>query len=112
MFVLNAICDDYEDMEQISKDVFDLGARCGLTIQVSDIIEGLESLIEAGLAKAFLFDQPPPSQEIDGVPTSYGSDYLYFFITPKGRELHQEDYSPWPFDEENELRKDWRPRSN
>ncbi len=112
MFVLNAICDFYKDLEEISKDVFSLGTRCGLTIQASDIKEGLKNLIESGLAEAALLPPTSPAVRLDGVPASYESDYLYFFITPKGTELQLKDYEPWPFDEKNVLRKDWRPPPN
>jgi len=52
-FVLNGIADDYENLEQITKQAASLRADCGMTIQSSEILEALGDLVGAGLAKAY-----------------------------------------------------------
>jgi hypothetical protein len=51
--VLNAISDDYENVDQvILRDVAEHGAKCGLSIERCEIVEALAGLIEDGLATA------------------------------------------------------------
>jgi hypothetical protein len=48
--VLDAISDDYENVDQvILRDVAECGATCGLTIQRPEIVDALAGLIENGL---------------------------------------------------------------
>lgn len=112
MFVLDAIADDDEELDRISEHVFQLGVRCGVTIRMSDILDGLTGLIKSGLAKAFQFRGTVPTDEIDGVPASYDSEGLYFAITNKGKEVQNAEYEPWPFDDKNALKKGWSPPSD
>jgi hypothetical protein len=66
MCVLDAIADDYENLEIISAHVTGLGTRCGLTVEPLDIERALTGLIEAGLAKAYVL--LPTVKEVLGVP--------------------------------------------
>jgi hypothetical protein len=53
--VLNSICDDFENVDQIIlQDVTREGSKLGLTIERSDIVDALEGLIVDGLVKAYL----------------------------------------------------------
>ena len=113
LFVLDAISDDYEDMERIANEVHSLGSRCGLSVTDDDISQGLITLITRGLAKAYrLYPSHRPPEEIQGVPQPGNFPDLYFLITDKGTELQLAGWDQWPFDENNELRKDWSPPSN
>jgi hypothetical protein len=52
--VLNAICDDFENVDQvILPQVMEVGAKCGLAIYRSEVLEALGALVERGLAEAF-----------------------------------------------------------
>jgi len=52
--VLRAISDDYENMDQvILRDVAKNGAKLGLAVGRSDIVDALAGLIEDELAKAY-----------------------------------------------------------
>jgi hypothetical protein len=58
--VLNSISDDYENVGQVILwDVAEDGAKCGLTIERSEIVDALGVLIEDGLAKAYLLSGTP-----------------------------------------------------
>jgi len=107
-FVLNAIADDFENLEQITKDVTNLSGKCGLTITSSEIVRGLGCLIETGLAKAYrLYASERPPDEISSLPPAKDIDHYYFGITEKGMSVQLSDYDGWPFDEQNVLRKGW-----
>jgi hypothetical protein len=68
--VLNSICDDFENVDQrILEVVTRDGSRFGLTIERSDIVDGLDGLIESGLAKAYLLSCREPAQELPGMPS-------------------------------------------
>lgn len=108
MFVLDVIADDYEDLEKIYADANELAERSGLSIQKSEILEGLIDLIGSGLASAFILTTVP-IQKIDGVPPLDKMKDYYFWVTNKGKELQLSDYGGWPFDEEGKLRKAWAP---
>ena len=59
--VLNSICDDYENIDQvILRDVAEEGAKRGLKIERSEIVDALAGLIEDGLAKAYLLSGIEP----------------------------------------------------
>lgn len=111
--VLNAICDDYENVDQtILNEVAEVGAKCGLPIQRSDVVDALRGLVEAGLAKAYeLSSREPFSREIRGMPPLdlVEEDYrTYFYPTKEGMNFHNADGSWWPLDEEEKLRPDWK----
>jgi hypothetical protein len=103
--VLNAICDDYENVDQvILRDVAKDGAKLGFTIERSDIVNALYELIENGLAKAYLLSSTDPTQELQGMPPVdvVEEDFkTYFYITKKGMDLHLSDDTWWPFGDED-----------
>jgi hypothetical protein len=112
--VLNSICDDFENVDQvILPDVAADGAKCGLTIERPEVVEALAGLIEDGLAKAYRLPGPsrdPFSGELKGMPPMdvIEEDFkTYFYITEKGMDLHLSDDTWWPFDDEGHLRQDW-----
>lgn len=108
-FVLNEICDDYENLEMIDKWVMQKSARAGLTVQDTEIIEALTDLIQSGLARTYRFRPPYKSQpdQIPGMPRLEEISEYYFWATPEGRDLQVSDRSWYPFDDDDELRKDW-----
>ena len=113
IFVLNAMVDDYESFEQISKDIARDNERCGITANRSDILDALTTLIKDGLVQAYRYSGPPRNEfdKIQGVPPLDEIDnpwYSYFFVTKKGREVHSAT-EDWPFDDDYVLRADWTP---
>ena len=53
--VLNEICDDFENIDQVILTwVKATGAKCGMMIERSEVVQALESLIADGLAKAYI----------------------------------------------------------
>src|SRR5208337_4329521 len=68
--VLNSIWDDFENVDQvILRDVAGTGAKCGLTIERSEVVDALAALIADGLAKAYrLSGKEPFATEIQGMP--------------------------------------------
>jgi hypothetical protein len=72
MFVLNACCDDYEDIEQITKQVNELCPQCGLDVAREDILQALRELIELGYVRAWnLAEQQvrKPPRDYVGMPS-------------------------------------------
>src|SRR5208282_1292762 len=54
-WVLTSISDDFENVDQvILREVAETGAKCGLTIDRSEVVQALADLIEDGLAKAYI----------------------------------------------------------
>ena len=114
--VLNEICDDFENLDQIIlPNVAKYGCKCGLTIERTEIVEALSVLVENGLAKAYyLACKEPFSTELAGMPPmdTIEEDFrTYFYATKNGLDL-QGSYrsaASWPFDDEGELRCDWVP---
>ena len=110
--VLNEISDDYENVDQIIlPNVAKDGAKCGLTIQRSEIVDALARLIEDGMAKAYLLSSTQPHvTELQSMPPlDIVEEYFrtYFYITKKGMDLHLSDETWRPFDSEGALRSDW-----
>jgi hypothetical protein len=109
--VLNSICDDFENIDQvILPEVAEAGAKCGLTIERSEVVETLAGLIENGLAKAYVLrgsGDDPFSDELKGMPPmdAVEQDFeTYFYITKKGMDLHLSGVAWWPLDDEGKLR--------
>jgi hypothetical protein len=70
--VLNSICDDFENVDQvILREVAEEAAKCGLTVGRPEVVEALAALVEAGLAKAYILSgdsNDPFSGELPGMP--------------------------------------------
>ena len=107
--VLNSICDDFENVDQIIlRDVTRDGSKFGLTNERSDIVDALEGLIEDGMAKAYLLSaggmvSDPFSEELPGMPSMDVVEenfQTYFYRTKKGMDLHLADDTWWPSDDE------------
>ena len=110
--VLNSICDDGENVDQIIlSEVNRDAAKCGLTIERAEVVDALAQLVESGLAKAWLLSQwPGESREVEGMPPMDVVEEFfttYFFITEKGMKAHLSDDAWWPFDDEGDRRPDW-----
>ena len=111
--VLNEIADDYENIDQVVlRGVATVGANLGWAIERSEVVATLGSLIEDGLAKAYILSgRKPYATEIEGVPSLevVEKDFkTYFYITKKGMDLHLSDDTWWPFDDDGNLRNESR----
>jgi hypothetical protein len=109
-FVLMKIADDYESLEYISPLIAKEASECGMTISDAEIRQGLVELIEAGLARAYCLGSDPVL-EIWGVPApdQFEDSYTHYWATPQGTALLTGDRDWWPFDDEGELRANWKP---
>jgi hypothetical protein len=58
------LSDDYQNLEQITKQVASLSADCGMTIESSEVLEALGDLVRGDLAKAYRLSNEP--EEIVG----------------------------------------------
>jgi hypothetical protein len=110
LLVLNAISDDYENVDQvILRYVVEQLAKLGMAIERSEIVIALGGLIQDGLAKAYLLSGTEPySTEFRGMPpldVVEENFKTYFNITKKGRDLLLADKTDWPFDDEGNLRR-------
>src|SRR6202035_5189880 len=110
LLVLNAICDDYENVDQvILRDVAQNGTKCGLTIDRPEVVAALSRLIEEGHAKA-LSGSAPHATELRGMPPiDIPEEYFktYFYITKKGMDVQVSHDTSWPLDDEGNLKPDW-----
>jgi hypothetical protein len=93
--VLNSICDDFENVDQIIlRDVAETAAKSGFTVDRAEVVNALTGLVEEGLAKAYILPgsgRNPLSGELSGMPPmdAVEEDFkTYFYITKKGLELH------------------------
>jgi hypothetical protein len=110
MFVLNEISDEYLKVPEITKRVEDLGSACGMILEPNEIVRALGDLMETKLARGFLLTPNSKTpKEIGRIPDPADMEKYYFRVTKKGMDLQLSDYEGWPFDDENALRKDWRP---
>jgi hypothetical protein len=92
--VLNSICDDFENVDQIIlRDVASAAANSGFTVDRAEVVTALTSLVEEGLAKAYILTgtgRNPFSGELNVMPPMdvVEEDFkTYFYITKKGLEL-------------------------
>jgi hypothetical protein len=118
MLVLNSIADDYENLEQIAKDVTRMSTECGVSVSTDEILNGLSDLIESNLATAYRFDRfrdrwiefksMPERSEI-GSPRETNINDAWFWVTERGKEMVIAHGPDWPFDDDDKLRAGWKP---
>ena len=106
LFVLDAICDDYENVDQvIIGHVAGYCAKLGMAVDRSDVVMALGELVDSRMAKAYrLFSTEPFKEDLEGMPPlDVVETYFktYFYITKKGMERQLSD-DGWPFDEDGE----------
>lgn len=112
--VLNEICDDFENVDQvILRAGAEVGRKCGLSIGRHDVIDALRVLVAEGLAKAYDLTIAGDSfaGEMDGMPPLDAPEEhfrTYFLVTQKGMDLQEADGTWWPLDE-GALRSGWSP---
>lgn len=110
MFVLNEISDDYEGLLHITDNVAREAAKCGISLDSSDVLRGLTDLIGSGFAKAYkLYSTGQPADVIDGLPDPSEIHDCYFLITEQGMERQLSELGGWPFDDQGSLRDAWTP---
>jgi hypothetical protein len=105
--VLNEISDDWENIDQIIlPEAVDAGAKCGYAIERADVVEALSTIVRDGLARAaILSSREPFVTDLPSMPpVSLVEENFstYFYITPKGMDLHLSDDSWWPFQDEQD----------
>ena len=112
--IVNSMCDDFENVDQvILRDVAEVAAKCGLTVERPEVVQNLRALVEGELVKAYDFSAPtgdPFAAALDGMPpldTPEEDFRTYFHPTPKGLDWHKSDRSWWPLDGDDALRSDW-----
>ena len=114
--IVNSMCDDFENVDQvILRDVAEVAAKCGMTVERSEVVQNLRTLVEAGLVKAYdlaAATGDPFESELDvmpplDVPEAYFR--TYFYPTQKGMDWHKADRRWWPLDDDDVLRPDWNP---
>lgn len=113
MFVLDAIADDYEEVEHITEIIAEWFGVCKLAITRDEIVQALITLTREGFARAYHLSGTPRG-EPEEIKVILSSDQIqlrdpYFWITDKGREEISRPNDAWPLDEEGSLRKDWVP---
>jgi len=114
--VLNSMCDDFENVDQmVLRHVSEVAAKCGLTVERPEVVKNLRALVDAGLAKAYDLStgsSDPFSGELRGMPpldTAEVDFSTYVYPTSKGMEFHKSDRTWWPLDHDDEIRSDWMP---
>jgi len=115
LLVLNSICDDFENVDQvILRDVAETGAKCGLTIERAEVVDALASLVSDGLAKAYILPGPTSdafSGELQSMPalTAVEEHFrTYFYITKQGMNLHLANEAWWPLDDDGNIKEGWQ----
>ncbi|MEP7362142.1 MAG: hypothetical protein ABI972_02720 [Acidobacteriota bacterium] len=94
LLVLNAIADDYEDLEIILVDAGKWAERDRIDFTEGGVRESLVELIQAGLARAYEYSQA--AQRFEVVPIASGPQVKedhWFLITAEGKKLLQEPIS-------------------
>ena len=85
-FVMEAIANDYEDLSMIESEVTDWAAEHKLAVTQNEIRAILVSLIESGLAKAYLLGSQPEFTAEPMAGSGISDPGCYFLLTAEGRE--------------------------
>jgi hypothetical protein len=115
MLVLNEICDDYENLAvSIEMPIKERGGRCGLYIEKEEIVEALTELFDLGWAKAYHLDGERTTvfKTMPSLTEMEDFSGAWFYRTEEGLRAQLENWEPWPFDDDDELKKNWTPPEN
>ncbi len=93
--VLRAISDDYENLDKILEDVTGWAAERGISSNPEKVLKGLEELISEGYAQAFSFSDSPSGKAKPAKYSVDSVDDLWFYVTPKGKQLAYELQEEW-----------------
>ena len=108
ILVLNQIADTYDAFERVIDCVTQLGTRCGVALEQSEIASELNKLVDSGLARAYrLSPDWRRFETITGWPRPSEIESSYFLLTDKGISEVRELRSLWPLDEDDVPIKDW-----
>jgi hypothetical protein len=80
------MANDYEDLEILVDEVLKFASEIGHAPSRMEIIEGLEQLINEGLAQAYILSPTSPH----ATPVNFRRndvDGLWFYVTPEGKRL-------------------------
>ncbi len=107
--VLNAMCDDFENIDQIilptvARDC----TRLGFSVERAEIVKAVSELVAEGLVRAY--DLSVDNKELEGMPPVdvVEEDFkTYFYPTKKGMDLQTSDYTWSPFDDDDNVLPDW-----
>jgi hypothetical protein len=112
--VLAAMCDDFENIDQIILPVVARDcAKLGFSVERAEIVNTVSGLVMDGLAKAYDLsgsNKDPFPGELHGMPPVdiVEEDFkTYFYVTKKGKDLQTSDYTWWPFDDDDNVLPDW-----
>jgi len=83
---MNAVADDYEDLEHVVDWASRLLSECGIVTSRPELVQTLQELTREGLAQAYVLSPVPPYTTV--VPfKSAESGQLWFYLTPDGLDL-------------------------
>jgi hypothetical protein len=94
-YALRAIADDYENLEKILQDVTGWAAERGITADRPRTVMALEALIRDGYAQAYCLTAGPPGKAEPVAYSAYSVNDLWFYVSPKGKQLAQTFQEEW-----------------
>ena len=111
-FILNAVCDDYEELEMIYYCVYRDATECHLWIERADVMDALMEAVESGFVKAYRVRAVPPKvlEVMEGMPSAEERETpftIWYYLTPKGKQLHMSDDDDLPWDEQGRIKEGW-----
>jgi hypothetical protein len=108
--ILNSMCDDFENVDQVVlRDVSEVAAKCVTDRRASRGREESAGARRRGLAKAYDLstgNSDPFSGELRDMrplDTPEVDFSTYFYPTSKGMEFHKSDRTWWPLDHDDEV---------
>ena len=93
--VLRAISDDYEDLKTVLEDVTGWTAERGITVDRQAVLKALEALICEGYAQAYSLSASLPGKSEPVIYSADRADDLWFYVTPKGKQLALQLQEEW-----------------
>jgi hypothetical protein len=93
-YVVRAISDDYEEFERVLADVTGWAVERGIAVDRQRILKALEDAISEGYAQAYVLSTKPPYS----TPVEYSPEHvddLWFYVTPKGKQLALQLQEEW-----------------
>lgn len=85
---LNAVCDDYENMQSINKE---LPTAIGYSVNLAQIEIAIKELVKSGLINAFVYDASTCKFNLAG-DHEYNDSKYWYYISKSGRSFLDQNW--------------------
>jgi hypothetical protein len=86
LYILDAVADDYEDLETVVGEAERQASAAGSRASREGVVQGLEDLVSQGYVQCYSFSRSSGKFEPHPFTRALAQD-LWFYVTPQGKKI-------------------------